>query len=256
MTAEEGWQVLGASVAGAGHVRSGQCCQDAHQWRSLPGDGIVLAVADGAGSAPHAEVGSACVVQVVVEMAATRLAQPGFAPDAWSDLAQQLFQEARQAVEREAAARSLPLSDLATTLLVAVMTPTAVAAAQIGDGAIVARVAEDRWLAITRPPVTEYCNETTFLTSGPSVTGLQVAVHPGPVTGLAAFSDGLQLLALKMPQAEPHVPFFAPLLRFATLVGDRTRGEAQLRGFLQSPRVAQRTDDDLTLVLAARRSPR
>ena len=53
-----GWQVLGASVPGAGHVRGGQDCQDAHRWRALPGGVLVVAVADGAGSAPRSELGS------------------------------------------------------------------------------------------------------------------------------------------------------------------------------------------------------
>jgi hypothetical protein len=69
---------------------------------------------------------------------------------------------------------------------------------------------------------------------------------------LALFSDGLQMLALKMPPGTPHPPFFAPLMRFVAQTRDRATAEEHLRGFLQSPRIAERADDDLTLVLAVR----
>jgi hypothetical protein len=250
---EAGWDVLGVSVVGAGHVRGGQVCQDAHRWRCLPGGVLVVAVADGAGSVPQAEVGSVRAVEVAITTGADRLGDPArLAPDGWAALLTDVFRTARQAVEQEAAARCEPPGNLASTLLLVFVTPTTIAAGQIGDGAIVARFGENDWRAITRPPATEYCNETTFLTSGPALPALQTVVQTGEVTGLAVFSDGLQMLALRMPQGEPHVPFFAPLLRFVTRVDDPARGEARLREFLQSPRVVQRTDDDLTLVLAAR----
>ena len=38
--------------------------------------------------------------------------------------------------------------------------------------------------------------------------------HNGPINGVALFSDGLQMLALKIPGGTPHPPFFTPLLNF------------------------------------------
>jgi len=54
-----------------------------------------------------------------------------------------------------------------------------------------------------------------------------------------------------MPSGEPHQPFFSPLFRFVAQVTDETVAQEELMEFLQSPRVTQRTDDDLTLLLAA-----
>jgi hypothetical protein len=73
-----------------------------------------------------------------------------------------------------------------------------------------------------------------------------------PLTGLALLTDGLQMLALKMPGGEPHEPFFQPLLRGVMTAESRERAEEQLRGFLLSPRIRQRAQDDLTLLLAVR----
>ena len=72
------------------------------------------------------------------------------------------------------------------------------------------------------------------------------------MTGLALFSDGLQMLALKMPQGTPHPTFFSPLLGLlaTTPLGQATK---HLQGFLQSPRVAEKAEDDLTLLLAIRK---
>jgi hypothetical protein len=60
-------------------------------------------------------------------------------------------------------------------------------------------------------------------------------------------TDGLQLVAFDLATGVPHAPFFAPFFSF--VAGD---GEvAQLTEFLGSERVAERTDDDVTLAVAA-----
>jgi hypothetical protein len=212
---------------------------------------LVVGVADGAGSARLAEAGSGCAVRVAVAEVGDLLADGlPLEDEDWRDMMLQGLQGAQIALVAEAETRGCPLADLATTLIVAVATPELVAAAQVGDGAVVARLADDRFQAITRPPVQEYLNETTFLTSAEALRKAQVTVSRERLTGLALFSDGLQMLGLKMPEGEPHAPFFMPLFRFLSDVKDRTTAEEQLRRFLQSPRISDRADDDLTLVLA------
>ena len=53
------WHVAGVSVRGVSHIKRGQPCQDSHVWRELPGGAVVMAVADGAGSAILSQLGSA-----------------------------------------------------------------------------------------------------------------------------------------------------------------------------------------------------
>ena len=65
------------------------------------------------------------------------------------------------------------------------------------------------------------------------------------------FSDGLQMLAMKMPENRPHEPFFRPLWSFADEEMEPEQAEVEMSTFLLSPRIASRTDDDLTLVLAS-----
>jgi hypothetical protein len=251
----EAWRVVGASVPGVSHRSSGQPCQDAHAWQVLESGVLLIAVADGAGSAPVSGAGASIAAQAAVTEAAQRLADClPYEEDDWRWVLQSVLQTAREAVEEGAHTRGHTLGELATTLVLAIATPQLVAAAQVGDGAAIARLGSDRFVSLTRPPDQEYVNETTFLTSQDFLSRTQFVVYQAETTGLAVFSDGLQMLALKMPQGEPHVPFFVPILRFASATSERTVAEQQLRDFLQSPRITERADDDLTLVLAVRAS--
>lgn len=260
------WRGVGAAVRGVSHQRSGQPCQDAFEIRSGGGDTLLIAVADGAGSAALAEIGSGCAARAAVEGLARLLPAPALHGSLdWRHLLRETLAATRTALEAEASSRNRPLSDLATTLLVAAVTPALVAVVQVGDGAVVVRTttgqpekgekpAEESFTAVTTPTRGEYLNETVFVTSPGWQENAQYVVYPGPITGAACFSDGLQMLALKMPQGTAHGPFFKPLLKFVAEVADVAAAEAQLRGFLESPRLAQRADDDLSLVLTALRA--
>jgi hypothetical protein len=109
-------------------------------------------------------------------------------------------------------------------------------------------------MALATPQSGEYVNETTFLTSPEALQTAQVGVWRGMPRYIAAFSDGLQMLALKMPAGLPHAPFFTPLFRFVASMTDATDAQDQLATLLRSPRVREHTDDDVTLLLAARRT--
>jgi hypothetical protein len=249
--AAAGWRVAAASVQGAAHVRAGTPCQDAHRWCPLPGGRLVAAVADGAGSAPLAETGARLAADTVVDRVRDALAADGDV-DAAAAL-EGAFRAALEAVRAEAAARGVDPSDLATTLAAAVATPGRVVAAQVGDGAVVVRGRDGSLHAPTADaaPRGEYLNETVFLTSPGALEGLRAAAWEAAPSHLALLTDGLQLLALRMPGGTPHAPFFEPLFRFAAEEPDPERASERLRAYLAGPRVAQRADDDLTLLLAA-----
>ena len=132
-----------------------------------------------------------------------------------------------------------------------VATPQQVAVAQVGDGAAVVGDGDGNIVALTVPPCGEYINETIFLVSPDAIETAQWQVWQGKPAQIAIFSDGLQMLALKMPEAVPHAPFFSPLFRFAAQIQDEAEAKQQLDSFLRSPRVTERTDDDLTLLLAS-----
>ena len=102
----------------------------------------------------------------------------------------------------------------------------------------------------------EYANTTRFLTDEDALATLQVGEFAAPPMDVALMSDGLEPLALHYASKTVHAPFFDPLFRsLQTTEGD---GEiaalsAALESFLSSPRIAERSDDDLSLVIATRR---
>jgi serine/threonine protein phosphatase PrpC len=252
------WRVAGASVRGSRHEKSGEPCQDAHNWAVLPGGVLIAAVADGAGSAPFAEVGSQRAAQTAIESLSAALAlrleeeESSTLSDAtWQALLVAALSRAQEAIDAEALARSVTARDLATTLILLAATPGSIAAIQVGDGAAVVCDGEQRIAAITCPQSGEYINETSFLIAPEVLEQAQFTVWRGTVARLAVFSDGLQHLALKMPEGTPHAPFFAPLFRFADQPLPQLEAQEQLTAFLSSPRILERADDDLTLLLAS-----
>lgn len=248
------WRVAGASVRGASHERLGLPCQDAHQWAVLPGAVLVAAVADGAGSALLADVGASIAVTASIDAAQRRFSRrkvPEHKDDsAWQEILREVLEAARKAVEHEAGMRELPARDFACTLSLVFAAAGFAATIQIGDGAVVIATAEGQMRAVSRPPQGECLNETVFLTSPESLTLAQTEIWHGHLAHLAMFSDGLQMAALRMPAAEPHPGFFTPLFQFLARDGDEAQRHEALAAFLCSPRLRDRTDDDVTLFLA------
>jgi len=245
------WRCIAASVRGVGHERSGQPCQDAHAWRRVGGRVLAACIADGAGSAPLSEDGARIASESAID--AIALALESALPetdDAWSDVLLTAARASRTAVETEAVRREIDARDFASTLILAAAHPSGIAIVQIGDGAAVVRDQSGELSAITIPQNGEYLNETIFLVSPSAIETAQVVVWRGEPAQFALFSDGLQTIALSAKESAPYGPFFDPLFRFAGGVTNQSSAELELAEFLKSPRFEQRTDDDLTLVLA------
>ncbi len=102
------------------------------------------------------------------------------------------------------------------------------------------------------PMVGEYTNMTHFITDEDAVSRLETFTSTERAHKVAAFTDGIQRLALNMLDNSPHVPFFTP---FFNGLASATQEQLDLlpellKQFLSSPAVNERTDDDKTLALA------
>lgn len=258
------WTAVGASVAGASHVLRGAPGQDAHLWLVRADGLLVLAVADGAGSAARGCEGARIAVERVVEVLDGSIGagpagdrEPGGPdlpedPEAARALFVGAFAAARRLVDARAEAEGAETREFACTLSCAVATGERLLAAQVGDGLVVACGKDGVWSVVLGPRRGEYANETTFLTAGAGLDALDVAVvTPAPVA-VAATTDGLLRLASDLAAGRPHTPFFEPLVAWLAATGSDMGAGERLAAFLTSPRVAARADDDLTLVLALR----
>ena len=158
---------------------------------------------------------------------------------------------ARTAIETEADVCNNQSDDLATTLILIIAALQIVAVAQVGDGLAVAKNSIGELIALTIPSNGEYVNQTTFLTSADALETAQIKIRREEIVNVGVLTDGLQMLALNMIISEPHKPFFFPLFEFVANAGDKILAKENLMRFLSSDKITQRTDDDLTLVLAA-----
>lgn len=256
------WRVLAASLAGTSHLATGLPCQDAHGWRELPGGLLITAVADGAGSASRSDEGAALAVEAALEELAVRLmaddAHRGREPDLGADpdidpvpaaALRAAFAVAREALMARAAAEGFPARDLACTLALAVVDAQALTAAQVGDGAVLARQADGSWQSLLQPQKGEYANEVLLLIAPEALERMSLTQVQAP-EALVLSTDGLIRLMLRMPGGEPHPAFLDPLVAFARQAEHLSPARLGLRTFLGSERVCSRTDDDKTLLIA------
>lgn len=258
------WKVISASVTGVSHLRRGQGCQDSHTYRCIFANAsrgaLVAAVADGAGSASLSADGSRIAAQAATRRASALLRM--HVHPLYEAVLKEILQEsvcfARRELEAEAVQRKRPIKDFATTLIIAICAPDAIATAQIGDGAVVAReipqntaVETEGYTLFSPPQRGEFANQTNFLTSGNWQCALDIVVRRCGVNRLSMFTDGVQSLALSAACGNtPHAPFFTPLFAWAEKQDDEQAATDTLKAFLSSPKVTARADDDLTLLLA------
>lgn len=248
------WRVVSASVVGTSHERVGTPCQDACDFLRLninDEELLLIAVADGAGSAILSHVGAAEAVRQL--LAVIRRAPLEFKM-VTEDQARGWMQEVLNHLGTVAKREVTPVSQLACTLLLGIIAKTGAVFVQIGDGGWV--VEKDGELVPgTWPQHGEFVNVTTFITTEFALETMQFVRVEGKISAVAGFTDGMQTLALNFAARRAHTPFFKPMFDSVRACDDETSLIAPLRGFLASETVSARTDDDKTLVLACWREP-
>lgn len=252
------WRWVHGSVIGTSHIESGSLCQDVSLVdvvRSAAEEAVLVAIAsDGAGSASLSHTGASIACAVTHEHLKRFVSCSQGAVDFGALDAERLFGEVQRAISEHAEFSGVIARDLACTLLVAAIADESSFFFQIGDGAIVVSSDSGRRVVFW-PDAGEYVNMTYFITDENAADHLHVRVGTDSVSELAVLTDGLQRLALQYDVQRPHDPFFAPLFRqLQQWTGSQEELTAALVGWMESDGVNARTDDDKTLVLAARRS--
>ena len=240
MTAK--WRVASAAVAGARHLSNNVPCQDVAAWKAFSW-GVVLALADGAGSAGAPELGARAATDGILAWAET-------APvDALSeDVGADILDAARDAVRAKAQEAGRPLEDLASTLLVAVLRSEGKALLiQLGDGATVIGTT-GVWTLALPPGRGEYVNETFFVTSENAHQHLTARLVQD-VDAVALCSDGLEHLVVDARTSLPHAPFFDRVVLPLRVSDARVYGRF-LDDVIGSDQAQNLSDDDKSIVAA------
>jgi hypothetical protein len=239
------WRIVGARMRGTAHEVDGKPCQDAIGWTTSE-SGFLLTVADGAGSALAAAVGSeTAVARVLQSYEQLALDMQKQSPVSGEEVVRHLLEKARTAIYEVADKHGKAVSHYSTTLALAVAWHGMLHAAQIGDGIVAVDV--EGSVEDAAPPLHgEYANEAVFLTSGITLSEVLVSSYDlTDVRGVALSSDGLYMVATEVARARaPFAPFFEDAFT-AVRAG---AGCAEVEAFLA--RVDDRTGDDKSLVLA------
>lgn len=250
------WKTVYQSVQGTSHQQSALPCQDSCLARLVEASGetvLALACSDGAGSAAFSEIGSETACATLVDLVAAETRMLGGLGSVDHGRAGAWVKQVHRAVGVQADLREVAARQLACTLLFAVLGESGAAFGQIGDGAIVTRSGDD-YRTVFWPQSGEYVNTTNFVSDRRWENHFEFAWHDGPIDELALFSDGLQMLALDYATQRVHAPFFDPLFASLRAQPDPAALREPMRAFLDSPQLAERTDDDKTLMLATRRA--
>ncbi len=249
------WTWASARCRGTSHVRSDTECQDA-LYCALVGpveDVFVAIVSDGAGSAAYGKQGAIIVCRTIMTCARRHFSQTEHLPTdadvrSWLD-------DARDAIATASEHRSLERRQLAATLVAVLAAKDECLVLHIGDGGAVVRGHDTGWICPSWPANGEYASMTYFVTDDPEPQ-LRITRVSHRVNCVAVFSDGLERLALDFARQNPHAPFFdgmfRPVLQGAK-TGKNKKLSQSLATYLDSAAVNDRTDDDKSLILAARR---
>lgn len=249
---ENPWKVVAASVRGTAHERTGRPLEDAFDYRLTNGGVLIVAVADGAGSAKNAASGSNLASRAAVEISDQVVNEfdiETISHETWGAISTDILCELRERLTMCASEFGLSFESLSTTLILGLIGQTRTLLLQVGDGVFVSQSADGEFRSLTDSDDSGYINETVFLTSPDVLLKAQVTISILRVQSVAVMTDGIQLLAVKYPTNEPHSDFFRSLFTFAR---SDSGDDLRLAEFLNSKRVNERTDDDKTLFIATR----
>lgn len=250
------WTWAAASCRGVSHRRGDTRLQDALKCTvgRGPSGPIIVVVSDGAGSASHGGQGASLVCRSMAASATRHFDASNDLPG--RDILESWVDVTRDRISAAAARRQLSPRDFAATLILVISDGMDSIILHVGDGCAVLKDADSgSWIAPTWPDHGEYASTTSFVTDDPAAK-IRIALHSGSISGIAAFSDGLERLVLDLQAKQPHAQFFERMI--APVASSDARGRdsqlsAKLRAYLDSEPVNNRTDDDKTLVLAVRR---
>lgn len=265
MAGKQHWRIAAATAAGASHLRDNIPNQDAVAHRVVEvgqGQVVVVAVADGAGSAPRSDAGSRIAVDAAVASVAeeiNRRPAAAFSEGMAASMVREAIKRAKTEVERYGRRQGIHPRELASTLIVAFASDSLMTAAQVGDGAVIAfNIGGSDAMTLCEAHTGEYANETTFITSRSKPHEIASVGHASghDYDALALITDGLQNLALKLPEREAFMGFWNPILNDLAHTDEPEAVPGRLHAFISGERVQSRTSDDVTIAIAARNRQR
>jgi len=260
------WGAIASEALGVSHIRADLPCQDSVDYELNQKSCIYGALADGAGSAKFAELGATTAVKSAITSIGSCLRNTINSESNHVDKAvisafmrEEICNGVRADLLELAETNECDLRDLSCTLIAFVILGDRLFAVCIGDSVIVSG-AEGEVQVLFEPDKGEYHNETVFLTSSNFAEHAKFETAEG-VNFLAVFSDGLVPISIDAASGSPQKAFFSKFESFnRSLMTAHEKNDAKavndiesaLKSWMQSKDVNSKTDDDKSLLLAAR----
>lgn len=182
------WKAAQATVRGRGHALSNIPCQDKTHVLKVS-DVLAVALADGAGSAAHSELGAECVTRTCCQLLTDNFDRYFGSNDA-AVVAVEMLDALRMELSSIASEVNCEVRELASTLLAVAVRDGRFIAVHLGDG-VIGCLNGDELHVLSRPDNGEFINETTFVTSLDAIAHLRLS--KGELDNISAFvlmSDG------------------------------------------------------------------
>lgn len=184
------WKVSQCAVQGRGHQQKNIPCQD--KTFSLFKNGVqIIALADGAGTASHAEYGAEAVVEEVCELLSEQF-QFFYDTDDAESVQKGIIGFLLDKLSSRAAELGCEIKDLASTVLFAAIKENQYILGHLGDGVIGYWKGTEIGVA-SEPDNGEYANMTVFVTSPSATDDLRLSKgNIGELCGFVLMSDGAE----------------------------------------------------------------
>lgn len=180
----------GISQAGRSHIERGLPCQDSHRILPAQEDGVWIAgVADGVGSAAHAEVGAQIAVREAVSFCA-RCLPPDRSLAGTYSMVRTAMNYALKQVLREAQDSGEPPASYDTTLTLAIYDGTRVIYGHAGDGGLFALRCDGAIVEVTTPQ--HGADGQTVIPLSGGFQGWEIGTYPHDVASLLLVTDGVR----------------------------------------------------------------
>jgi hypothetical protein len=138
----------GITLQGTHHVKNNVVCQDAHAIQKCGDNMVIVAVADGLGSAEHSDVASKIAVAISTDYCKQNITLSSNV-DKILEIINASFSESQRAIEKEVETQCHSLNQYDTTLSLAVLINDTLYYGHSGDSGIVALTTEGEYKAVT-----------------------------------------------------------------------------------------------------------
>ena len=245
------WYCVGASVAGVSHKDTNTPCQDYTLYRHLPSGELLIAVADGAGSAQYSAEAAQIACNVALNYVQYQMTEYTHClSEDYELFIYTAFEQARSAIIDVAKARRISVKQFATTLTVVILTPQLTIGGMVGDGMAIVEYATGNYACLFELPKREYANQMVPITSSRALEVLQIAIAPAPIQSVSIVTDGMLSICCDLRSVKPYPPFFKMMMALLDKVTDHESAKKELEILLDHPLINEKTEDDKTLVMA------